>query len=30
MFRQLCALDQKQPNESKVIDIARIQPAQDQ
>jgi 3-hydroxyisobutyrate dehydrogenase len=29
MFRQLCALDQKQANESKVIDIARMQPAED-
>jgi 3-hydroxyisobutyrate dehydrogenase len=30
MFRQLCALDQKQANESKVIDVARMQPAEDQ
>jgi len=27
MFRQLCARDQKPANESKVIDIARMQPA---
>jgi 3-hydroxyisobutyrate dehydrogenase len=30
MFRQLCALNQKQANESKVIDIARVQRAEDQ
>jgi 3-hydroxyisobutyrate dehydrogenase len=29
MFRQLCALDQKPANESKVIDIARMQPIED-
>jgi 3-hydroxyisobutyrate dehydrogenase len=30
MFRQLCALDQRQTNESKIIDIARVQAAKDQ
>jgi 3-hydroxyisobutyrate dehydrogenase len=29
MFRQLCALDRNPANESKVIDIARIQPTED-
>jgi 3-hydroxyisobutyrate dehydrogenase len=29
MFRQLCELDQKPANESKVIDIARMQPTED-
>jgi 3-hydroxyisobutyrate dehydrogenase len=29
MFRQLCALDQRQTNESKIIDIARLQAAGD-
>jgi 3-hydroxyisobutyrate dehydrogenase len=30
MFRQLCALEQRQTNESKIIDIARLQVAEDQ
>ena len=29
LFRQLCALDQRPVNESKIIDIARLQAAQD-
>jgi 3-hydroxyisobutyrate dehydrogenase len=29
MFRQLCALEQRQTNESKIIDIARLQAAED-
>ncbi len=29
MFRQLCALDQRQANESKIIDLARLQVAED-
>jgi len=27
LFRQLCALDQEQTNESRIIDIARLQAA---
>ena len=29
MFRELCALDQPQTNESKIIDVARSQTAED-
>jgi 3-hydroxyisobutyrate dehydrogenase len=29
MFQQLCALDQRQINESGIIDVARLQPAED-
>jgi 3-hydroxyisobutyrate dehydrogenase len=29
MFRQLCALEQRQTNESKIIDVARLQAAED-
>jgi 3-hydroxyisobutyrate dehydrogenase len=29
MFQQLCALDRRQINESKIIDVARLQPVKD-
>jgi hypothetical protein len=29
MFRQLCALDHSHANESKVIEVARLQAAED-